>query len=318
MATLRLIFMGTAELACASLRALVQNRGTLDAELVAVVTQPDRPKGRDLKPQPSFVKQAALDLALPVLQPERARNESFLAELRALQPDLIVVVAYGQILPQALLDLPRHGCLNVHTSLLPKYRGAAPIQWAIANGDAETGVTIMKMDAGLDTGPILATEGTPIAVMDDAATLHDRLAQLGAALLVRTIPDHIAGRLVPRPQPTENSSYARKITKEDGRLDWFQPAQCLWNHYRAFTPWPGSYTLLPGTEKNRLLKVLRMELAQAAGQPGEILAADRNGILVGCGDGALRLIEVQREGGRRLAAAEFLAGFSLQPGQRLG
>lgn len=310
--------MGTAELACASLRALVKERASLDAEVVAVVTQPDRPKGRDLKPQPSFVKQAALELGLPVLQPERARNESFIAELRALRSDLIVVVAYGQILPPAILDLPHHGCLNVHTSLLPKYRGAAPIQWAIANGDAETGVTIMKMDPGLDTGPILAAEATPITAVDDAVALHNRLAQLGAALLVRTIFDHTAGRIVPQTQPVEGASYARKVTKEDGRLDWTQPAGVLWNHHRAFTPWPGSYTFLPGAEKNRLLKVWRMEPAAVTGHPGEILAADKGGIVVGCAGGALRLVEVQREGSRRLSVAEFLAGFPLQPAQRFG
>ncbi|MSR42453.1 MAG: methionyl-tRNA formyltransferase [Pedosphaera sp.] len=314
----RIVFMGTAELACASLRALVKERASLDAEVVAVVTQPDRPKGRDLKPQPSFVKQAALELGLPVLQPERARNESFIAELRALRSDLIVVVAYGQILPPAILDLPHHGCLNVHTSLLPKYRGAAPIQWAIANGDAETGVTIMKMDPGLDTGPILAAEATPITAVDDAVALHNRLAQLGAALLVRTIFDHTAGRIVPQTQPVEGASYARKVTKEDGRLDWTQPAGVLWNHHRAFTPWPGSYTFLPGAEKNRLLKVCRMEPAAVTGHPGEILAADKGGIVVGCAGGALRLVEVQREGSRRLSVAEFLAGFPLQPAQRFG
>jgi len=315
---MRIVFMGTAELACASLRMLVNERVSLDAEVVAVVTQPDRPKGRDLKLQPSFVKQTALELGLPVLQPDRARSEPFLAELRALAPDLIVVVAYGQILPPTILDLPRHGCLNVHTSILPKHRGAAPIQWAIANGDAETGVTIMKMDAGLDTGPILAIETTPISATDAAPGLHDRLAQLGATLLTRIIPDYSTGRLVPRPQPTEGASYARKITKEDGSLNWTQPARVLWNHHRAFTPWPGSYTFLPGADKNRLLKVSRMELVQAAGQSGEILAADKSGIVVGCGDGALRLLEVQREGARRVTAAEFLAGFPLQPAQRLG
>lgn len=313
---IRIVFMGTAELACASLRALVKERATLAAEVAAVVTQPDRPKGRDLKSQPSFVKQAALELGLPVLQPDRARNEGFIAELRALRPDIIVVVAYGQILPPAILDLPHHGCLNVHTSILPKYRGAAPIQWAIAHGDAETGVTIMKMDAGLDTGPILAVEATPINATDDAVTLYDRLAQLGAGLLVRTISDHIAGRIALQAQPIEGASYARKVTKEDGRLDWSQPAGVLWNHHRAFTPWPGSYALLPGAEKNRLLKVWRMEPVAIVGKPGEILAADQSGIVVGCGEGALRLTEVQREGSRRLSVAQFLAGFPLQPAQR--
>src|ERR1700690_3047428 len=180
---MRIVFMGTAELSCASLETLARDQRF---SIVAVVTQPDRPKGRELKPQPSPVKLLAEQLRLPVLQPARARDEKFINELRGLAPDLIVVAAYGQILPPAILDLPRHGCLNVHTSLLPKYRGAAPIQWAIANGETETGVTIMKMDAGLDTGPILAQQRTPIESADDAATLHDRLGRLGAELLLAT------------------------------------------------------------------------------------------------------------------------------------
>ena len=210
MTALRIIFMGTAELSCASLQALA---GNPQFQIAAVVTQPDRPKGRDLKPQPSPVKSLALKLGLPVLQPPRARDEQFIAELRALQPDLIVVVAYGQILPPAILDLPRHGCLNVHTSLLPKYRGAAPIQWAIANGDTETGVTIMKMDAGLDTGDIVAQRRTPIRPEDDSATLHDRLAQLGAELLVQTIPDYVAGKI----QPVRNPPKARATRQKSKR-----------------------------------------------------------------------------------------------------
>src|ERR1039458_6846501 len=205
MTALRIIFMGTAELSCASLAALAADE---KFHVAAVVTQPDRPKGRDLKPQPSPVKSLALRLGLPALQPQCARDEKFIAGLRALQPDLIIVVAYGQILPLAILDLPRHGCLNVHTSLLPKYRGAAPIQWAIANGDTEPGVTIMKMDAGLDTGPIVSQHLTPIHPEDDSATLHDRLAQLGAELLVQTIPDYVAGKVQQVAQPRPGARYA--------------------------------------------------------------------------------------------------------------
>src|SRR5208282_4150639 len=236
---LRIIFMGTAELSCASLEKLAHSQ---EFQITAVVTQPDRPKGRELKPQSSPVKMLAQRLGLPVLQPPRARDEKFIAELRALQPDLIVVAAYGQILPQSILDLPRHGCLNVHTSLLPKYRGAAPIQWAIANGDTETGVTIMKMDAGLDTGPIVSQRRTAIQPADDSATLHDRLARLGAELLVQTIPDYATGKIQPRPQPAEGVSHAPKIKKEDGRIDWNLPAKTIWNRLRAFTPWPGAFT----------------------------------------------------------------------------
>ncbi len=312
MTALRIIFLGTAELSCASLQALA---GNPQFQIAAVVTQPDRPKGRELKPQPSPVKSLALRLGLPVLQPERARDEKFIAGLRALQPDLIIVVAYGQILPPAILDLPRHGCLNVHTSLLPKYRGAAPIQWAIANGDTETGVTIMKMDAGLDTGPIVSQHRTPIRPEDDSATLHDRLAQLGAELLVQTIPDYVAGKIQPAPQPAEGASYAAKIKKEDGRIDWNQPAQTIWNRLRAFTPWPGAFTFLAGKPNPHLLKIWKAEIVKQSGGAGEILSADKNGITVGCGENALRILELQREGGRRMNAAEFLSGHPLKAGE---
>jgi methionyl-tRNA formyltransferase len=356
MTALRIIFLGTAELSCASLQALAADA---KFQIAAVVTQPDRPKGRDLKPQPSPVKSLALQLGLPVLQPERVRDEKFIAELRVMQTDLIVVVAYGQILPPAILDLPRHGCLNVHASLLPKYRGAAPIQWAIANGDAETGVTIMKMDAGLDTGDILATRCTPIQPEDNSATLHDRLAQLGAALLAQTIPGYVAGKIQPVPQPAAGASYAAKIKKEDGRIDWNQPAQTIWNRLRAFTPWPGAYTFWLGVPPSGghancteappksgtprplrpiLLKIWKAEVAEKsvgaacradlsrrsetkleapAQRPGEILSADKAGIVVGCGEHALRVLEIQREGGRRMSAAEFLAGHALKVGEKI-
>ena len=282
------------------------------------------------------VKALAQTLNLPVLQPGRARDEVFIGELRSLAPDLIVVVAYGQILPPAILDLPRHGCLNVHTSLLPKYRGAAPIQWAIANGESETGVTIMKMDAGLDTGPILAQRRTPIESGDDAATLHDRLGRLGAELLLATIPDYVAGKIQPQPQPAEGVSHASKIKKEDGRMDWSLPAQTIVNRLRAFTPWPGAFTFLPAEPKPQLLKIWKAEAVEAAAgrdsalrcpdaaarrpyleeKPGTILSADKNGIMVACGQGTLRILELQREGGRRLNAAEFLAGHPLPAGEK--
>lgn len=308
--------MGTADLACASLRALCR---AAFVKVIAVVSQPDKPKGRDLQLQPTPVKALALEHQLPVLQPKRARDEAFIAELRSLQPDLIVVAAYGQILPQALLDIPRLGCLNVHTSLLPAYRGAAPIQWAILDGRSETGVTIMKMDAGLDTGPMLATITTPILPEDNAKTLHDRLAELGGELLIRTIPDYAAGRIAPRPQPAEGASYARKISKDDGRIDWSHPATQIWNSIRGFTPWPGAFTHLPDAGKPRLLKIWRAEVdAASAGVPGEVLAADKNGLVIGCGQGALRILELQREGGRRMTAQQFLAGLPVAVGTRLG
>jgi methionyl-tRNA formyltransferase len=340
MTALRILFLGTAELSCASLQALV---GDPQFQIAAVVTQPDRPKGRALKPQPSPVKSLALRLGLPVLQPERVRDGKFIGELRELKPNLIVVAAYGQILPPAILDLPRHGCLNVHTSLLPKYRGAAPIQWAIANGDTETGVTIMKMDVGLDTGSIVSQRTTSIHAEDTSAVLHDRLAQLGAELLAQTIPDYVTGKIQPVPQPAAGVSYAAKIKKEDGHIDWNRPAREIWNRLRAFTPWPGAFTFLPGQPKPQLLKIWKAEVVEesdgrdgspsrplggetTAGRlgeatlpkkPGEILSADKTGIVVTCGRDALRILELQREGGKRLTAAEFLAGHALKTGEKL-
>jgi methionyl-tRNA formyltransferase len=312
---LRIIFMGTAELSCPSLRALTSCPAF---QVEAVITQPDRPKGRDLAVQPSPVKELALRANLPVLQPERARSPDFLLQLRALHPDLIAVAAYGQILSQELLDLPRFGCLNVHTSLLPKYRGAAPIQWALLNDEPETGVTIMKMDAGLDTGPILTQEKTPIGPEDTSETLHARLAQIGAELLVRTIPDYLAGRLLPQPQPADGVTLAPKIKKLDGRLDWSQPARALWNRIRGLVPWPGAFTFLPAQPQPHVLKIWQAEVVDQAGPPGEILRADKTGIVVGSGAQALRILQLQREGGRRLSTAQFLAGHPLTLGHRLG
>ena len=313
MAALKIIFMGTAELSCASLEKLAHDERF---SVLAVVTQPDKPKGRELKLTPSPVKILAEKLNLPVLQPLKARDEKFISELRELKPDLMIVVAYGQILPQTLLDVPPHGCLNVHTSLLPKYRGAAPIQWAIADGESETGVTIMKMDAGLDTGPILSTRRTPILPTDDSQVLHDRLAQLGAELLAETIPNYVAGKISPQPQPSTGSTYAAKIKKEDGKIDWQQPVQKIWNRLRAFTPWPGAFTFLQAEAKPQLLKIWKAEPVEKSGGAGEILSADKTGILVGCGQNALRILELQREGGKRLTAEQFLIGHPLKAGQK--
>lgn len=318
---LRLVFMGTPPLAASVLEALLAEP---QFPVLTAVTQPDQPRGRDLVLQPSAVKELALKNNVPVLQPARARDPEFLAQVRALAPDLIVVAAYGQILPQALLDIPKFGCLNVHTSLLPKYRGAAPIQWAILNGDSETGVTIMKMNAGLDTGDIVSEERTAIISEDNSQTLHDRLARIGGALLVRTIPDYVSGKIVPRPQPAEGVSYARKIKKEDGRLDWDQSALALCNRVRGLAPWPGTVALLE-REPPVLLKIHRVAVEDAGARrdpesesvaPGQILSAGREGIVVACGEGALRILELQREGGKRLGAAPFLAGMPLHAGEK--
>jgi len=306
--------MGTPELARVSLQALL---GRNDLEVIAVVTQPDRPKGRDLKLAPSRVKELALQSNLPVLQPERARNENFIQELSNLKPELIAVAAFGQILPQSILDLPRFGCVNVHTSLLPKYRGAAPIQWAILNDERETGITIMKMDAGMDTGGIITQEKTPIQETDHAQTLHDRLATIGAELLVQTIPEYVAGKIPARPQPADGVSYAPKIKKQDGEIDWREPARAIWNRVRGLVPWPGAYTHVPAEPKPYLLKIWEAEVIEATSSPGEILRADKSGIVIGCGQDGLRICQLQLEGGKRLSAQQFLAGHALRSGQIL-
>ena len=307
---MRVVFMGTAEFACPSLAALDESP---DIEVVGVVTQPDRPKGRELIPHPPAVKLEAELRNLPVHQPERLRND--IQYLEQIAPGLIVVAAYGQILPQTILDLPPHGCLNVHGSLLPAYRGAAPIQRAILDGQAQTGVTIMEMDAGLDTGAILSKAATPIETSDNAQTLHDRLAKLGAELLLKTIPGHVSGEFTPEPQDDALATHAEKITREMGRIDWSQPATQLWNQARAFTPWPGVFTHLNG----RLLKLHEVEPVEAdCHGPGVVGQAAADGILVGCGDGALRIMRLQKEGAKRLAAAEFLAGNPLPVGTQLG
>jgi methionyl-tRNA formyltransferase len=306
--------MGTPELARTSLQALLSCR---DFQTIAVVTQPDRPKGRNLKLTPSPVKELAIKSNLPVLQPERARNENFIEELRQLKPDLIVVAAFGQILPQSILDLPKFGCINVHTSLLPKYRGAAPIQWAILNDEYETGVTIMKMDAGMDTGAIVMQEKTLIHEGDDAESLHDRLATIGAELLMRAIPDYVSAKIAARPQPAEGVSFAPKIKKQDGEIDWTKPARVVWNRVRGLVPWPGAFTHAPAEPKPYLLKIWEAEAIRKSGSPGQIMSADKSGIVVGCGQDSLRIRQLQLEGGKRLNAQQFLAGHPLRPGQLL-
>ncbi len=306
--------MGTAELSCASLERLARDA---QLKIAAVVTQPDKPRGRDLNLQAPPVKVAAQKLGLPVLQPPRARDEAFIAELRAAKPDLIVVVAYGHILPPAILDLPRFGCLNVHTSLLPKYRGAAPIQWSIAQGESETGVTIMKMDAGMDTGPILTQLSTPILPEDDSASLHNRLATLGAQLLLETISIYVSGRIQVRPQP-EGASYAPKIKKEEGHINWSLPARTTFNRMRAFRPWPGTFTFIKRDSKSCLLKIWQADVIEEKGRAGQVLSADEKGIIIACGEDALRVTELQLEGGRRIPARDFLAGHSVKIGEMLG
>ncbi len=308
----RIVFMGTPDLAQVILSRLLDS-GV--GQVVGVVAQPDRPVGRHLELTPPPVKAEALRRGLPVLQPLKARDPGFVEQLRQWAPDVVVVAAYGQILPQALLGVPRLGCLNIHTSLLPRWRGAAPIQWAIAEGDAESGVCLMRMEASLDTGPVLATVRTPITDSDTGRTLHDRLAELGGRLLVDTLPAYLEGKVAPVVQPTEGVTYARKISREDGRIDWKRPARELWRRQRAFDPWPGAFCFLPGPAEGtrRLLKVHSMEpLDGMSGVPGTVLGGAQEGLVVACGEGALRLLEVQVEGGRRVGAAAFRAGHPLE------
>jgi methionyl-tRNA formyltransferase len=290
----KIVFLGTAELACPCLEALARQPGV---EIAGVVTQPDKPKGRDLRLAPPPVKVTAQKLGLPVWQPARIKDPVALEQLRAARPDLIVVVAYGQLLPPAVLELPARGCINVHASLLPRWRGAAPIQHAILAGDKETGVTTMFLNERMDAGDIILQRREPIRPDDTSGALHDRLAQRGAELLVETV----ALKNPPRhPQDESQVTYARKLGKEDGRLDWHKPALELERQVRAFDPWPGSFTMWGDT----LLKVWRAEVVPATGAPGTMLP----GMVVATGQGGLRLVEVQPAGGKRMAAASFLRG----------
>ena len=306
--------MGTADLACPSLRVLAAHAG---CEIVSVLTQPDRAAGRGQSLHSSPIKQCAMELGLPVFQPVSLRNDVVQGELIRLQPALVVVVAYGLILPPQVLELPKHGCLNVHASLLPRHRGAAPIQWAILEGDTETGVTIMKMDEGLDTGAIISMEKTVIEKDDTSQLLHDRLAQLGAKLLIQSLPGYLSGEIKAKPQSQEGVTYARKITKDDGCVDWGLPAEVLQRRVQALIPWPGAFTSMPFEEKP-LLKIWESSVDDGNGVPGTIMEASDERLLVACGEGALGLSVVQREGARKMPFRDFLRGCSLKAGMVLG
>ncbi|MFC5302051.1 methionyl-tRNA formyltransferase [Azospira restricta] len=304
---MKLIFAGTPEFAATALGAL------LDAghDVALVLTQPDRPAGRGMALQASPVKRLAEARGLPVFQPTTLKDPVAQAQLAAVGVEAMVVAAYGLLLPQAVLDLPRHGCLNIHASLLPRWRGAAPIQRALLAGDAETGVCIMQMEAGLDTGPVLLAEATPIAADDTAATLHDRLAGIGGRLIV----DALARLPLPaQPQPAAGVTYAAKIDKAESAIDWTRPAAEVDRHIRAFNPFPGAHSALAGVP----VKLWRALPAAGNGRPGEVLAADRDGIVVACGEGALRVVELQKAGGKRLPATQFLAGHAVAPGALFG
>jgi methionyl-tRNA formyltransferase len=312
----RIVFMGTPEFAVPSLTALLDK----GENVVCVVTQPDRPKGRGRKILPSPVKEVALLAAIPVLQPQRIKDDDFFAELRKFKPDIVALTAYGKILPNRIINLPPFGTINVHGSLLPKYRGAAPIQWALINGETETGITIMQMDEGVDTGDILLQEKIPVKPEDTAGTLSVKLAELGGAALGKTLDLLRRDRLKPTKQDEKQASLAPLLKKEDGLVNWSQSAAQISGLIRGLDPWPTTYTSLAG-KRLRLFspEVIDQNPCQNSfPEPGVVCRADRDGLLVATGNGCLLIKEIQAEGARRMGVAAFISGNPLQPGTLLG
>ena len=309
---MRIIFMGTPDFAVGTLEALV----AAGHEVVLAVTQPDKPQGRKQILVAPPVKQTAERLGIPVYQPKRVREPEALAVLRGYEPELIVVAAFGQILPKELLDLPTYGCINVHASLLPKYRGAAPIQWAILNGDAVTGVTIMRMDVGLDTGDMIAKAKVEIAPDDTGGTLFDRLAETGAKLCVDTIPSIVDGTATYTPQDEQSATKVGQISKKDGLIDFTRSAHAIECQIRGLNPWPSAYTSLAG----KTLKIWSAQVSsqQTDAQPGTVVLVEKDRFGIQTGDGVLICTEVQLEGKKRMSAADFLRGNALTEGCVLG
>ena len=307
---MKVIFAGTPDFAAQALRAIA----AAGFEILLVLTQPDRPKGRGMQLQASPVKQAALELGLTIAQPASLRHEEAQALLRAQNADVMVVAAYGLILPQAVLDTPAHGCLNIHASLLPRWRGAAPIQRAIEAGDAETGVCIMQMDAGLDTGAVVSTHRYPIKNTDTANEVHNALMQLGAQAIVADLQQlQQTGRLNATPQPQTGITYAQKLTKEEAKIDWHQPAPVIEHKIRAFNPVPGAWV----EYQDRPLKIWQAEAVEQSGRAGEVLAISSDGLIVACGEGALNITELQPAGSKRMPIAAFAAGRHIEKGTLL-
>lgn len=306
---MHLIFLGTPDFAVPSLRALA----SAGHRVSAVYTQPDRPAGRGQKLAMSPVKEAAIALGLPVEQPRRIREPQVVEQLRSARPEAMIVVGYGQIIPQAILDIPPLGIINVHGSLLPKYRGAAPIQWAVANGETETGVTTMRIDAGLDTGAMLLKAACPIHPDETALALWDRLSRMGADLLVETLKRLEAGTLTAEAQDDAAATYAPMLKREDGLVRWHEPAAVVYNRYRGFQPWPGAYTYFRGAR----FQMKEMRLGEECGMsPGTLFARSKH-LFAACGDGrAVELVRVQQEGKAPFSAEAFLNGAKLQPGER--
>ena len=326
---MRIIFMGTPDFAVPALNALCES----GQDVILAVTQPDRQKGRGRKVIQTPVSVCAQKWGVPVFQPVRIREPEAIARIRDLSPDLIVVAAFGQILPQELLDIPRLGCVNIHASLLPRLRGAAPIQWAVINGDAQSGITLMQMDAGLDTGDILFQESLPIEPGETGESLYEKLAALGGDMIVRCLPAIEAGEISPVPQDDGQSTYAPMLRKEMGEIDWSMPAEQIERRLRGMTPWPGAFTRFEG----HVLKIWRAEAADAVDAggsgpadssaepsqgegavPGTVLSTDKKSIYVATGEGALRLLEVQAEGKKRMDTGAFLRGTRISDGTVLG
>jgi len=305
---MRVVFMGTPEFAVPSLESLLRTND----QVVGVVTQPDRPKGRGHLLTSSPVKLVAQREHIPILQPPKMKDPEFLSALAACEPDLIAVAAFGRILPPTVLALPSKGCINVHGSLLPKYRGAGPIQWAIINGETETGITTMLMDEGMDTGAILLQAKIPITSDDTAGTLSPRLAHLGGRLLVETLARLKAGTLIPRPQDHSQATMAPLLKKEDGLIDWTYPASSIANRIRGLSPWPGAYTFI-GADRWVLCRAAALSVAAGA-PPGRVTAVTKDALHVSTGDGLLVIEELQPANSRRMAVSQYLAGHAIQPG----
>jgi len=307
---MRVVFMGMPEFAIPTFEGLIES----GVKIVGVFTQPDRPKGRGRKLEPSPVKQLAQEHRLPVFQPQKLRDKDAVKQVRDLKPELVVVIAYGQILPQEVLDIPRYGCINVHASLLPRHRGAAPINKAIIDGDPMTGVTTMQMDVGLDTGDMLVKKSLSIFPNENAGQLHDRLAHLGREAMEETLARLCAGTLSSQKQDDSRSSYAPMLKKEDGLIDWNRSATSIHNQVRGLYPWPGAFTHLDG----EVLKLADTRIADAKGEAGEVLKTEDQGVVVACEEGALQVRKLQLPGKKMLSAADFLRGVKLRAGQKLG
>ena len=306
---MRVVFIGTGEIGVPTLHALL---GSEEHQLAAVVTQPDKPVGREQRIEPSPIKKALAGTKIPILQPARIKDRQSIEEISALAPEVIVVMAYGQILPQGVLGIPRVACLNLHASLLPRHRGAAPIQAAIASGDFETGITVMYMDEGLDTGDILLQRKIDILPTETGGSLHDRLGQIAPDALLESL-QLLAKETAPRiPQNNALATYAPKLNRNDGKIDWSQPADILERKIRAFNPWPGAFTTVTAKSgKPRNLKIFSASIVDLAAEPGEILQTEERGLVIAASDRALSLEEVQPEGKRRMTSAEFLRGFDV-------